>query len=320
MSSLKFCPKCGSKLETEDQFCGECGYDLEAHDHVNPEAAQPTVAHPQTEPLPVALPPAEAPVNSQKTAIIILSVVLGLVIIIGGVVFWWFSRGSALLDQMLSSASQTTQNPVSLGLPSYSLNEGSYTAEQKVEINKPEGEGVQVYFTLDGTEPSEKSSRYETPLTLQSNTTLKSIAIDKNGNKSAVKTATYLITIQPPATDQAKLESTATTEASQESEYQKFGTYISGTWKITTMGRDYYYQFKNGILKIADAPEGTTDAGEYVEFTYSYDITPGNGGTVGTIYVEGTPIAIDCNPLGDNAIYINGYFATYSTSSFPFND
>ncbi|WP_186842113.1 chitobiase/beta-hexosaminidase C-terminal domain-containing protein [Acetobacterium fimetarium] len=329
MNKLKFCPKCGTKLDPSERFCGECGYDIEKHDHAdsgNPEHLRAEESHEAVhdtvpEPIPVSQQQDKKTGKSQQTAIIVLAVALGAIVIIGGLVFWWFSRGSALFNNAMSSeTAQTKETQVTLGLPSYSLNEGSYTAEQKVVINKPDGEGIQVYFTIDGSEPTDQSSRYENPITLQSNTTLKSIAIDQNGNKSGIKTATYNITIQPPATSEAKLESTTATEASEESEWEKFGTYISGTWKITYAGRDYYYQFKNGILKIADAPEGTTDAGEYIEFTYSYDITPGNEGTVGIVYAEGTPLAIDCKPLGDNAIYINGYFATYSTSSFPFND
>ncbi|WP_170253836.1 chitobiase/beta-hexosaminidase C-terminal domain-containing protein [Acetobacterium paludosum] len=335
MNKLNFCPKCGTKLDPSERFCGECGYDVEKHDHSdytnqeqfnpaessgNPDATQ----NAKTEFKQASQTQNKTPGKSQKTMIIILSVVLGVFILIGGFSFWWFSQGNALFNRIISSGmigtSENRESLVTLNLPSYSLNEGSYSSEQKVTINKPDGEEIQVYFTIDGSDPSEKSSKYENPVTLQSNTTLKSIAIDKNGNKSGIKTATYNITIQGPATSEKKLESTTNTAASQASEWDKFGEYITGTWKVTTGGRDYYFQFKNGIMKLADAPEGTTAAGEYNQYYYTYDIIPGNGGTVGTIYAESITLAIDCNPLGDNAIYIDGYFATYSTSSFPYND
>ena len=37
-----------------------------------------------------------------------------------------------------------------------------------------------------------------------------------------------------------------------------------------------------------------------------------NNGMIGTVLGGKNPIAIDCNPLGDDAIYIDGIVSTYS--------
>ncbi|RMG92222.1 MAG: hypothetical protein D6708_06825, partial [Candidatus Dadabacteria bacterium] len=58
-------------------------------------------------------------------------------------------------------------------------------------------EPATIYYTLDGTEPTPSSTRYDAPIVLTETTTLKFFAVDEAGNKSAVKTVRY--TISPGA-------------------------------------------------------------------------------------------------------------------------
>ncbi|HTH51831.1 MAG TPA: GH92 family glycosyl hydrolase, partial [Pyrinomonadaceae bacterium] len=50
---------------------------------------------------------------------------------------------------------------------------------------------AKIYYTLDGSEPSERSARYSTPLTINKTTTINALAINQKGVKSHVAEATY---------------------------------------------------------------------------------------------------------------------------------
>lgn len=317
MNELKFCPKCGGKIQPMERFCGECGFDTHALDHAG--EAEKNLAHSESlkapnivheygsQGGPIHDPQTGRQKDASKMAIIVVSAILGSVFLIGGILFWWFGHGSALFSKTLVSGSeQKTEKGVILALPSYSLNEGNYTSEQKVEINKPDGKDVQVYFTVDGSEPTVKSTKYENPIILKNNTTLKSIAIDKDGNYSETKTGTYNIAIQQPATTQEQTKTVTTVESSEATERAQFEQNIAGTWKVTeSSGFTLYYQFKNGNLTVTDG------GSDYVNSPYTFNIVSGNNGTVGTVSGGGHTMSIDCNPLKDNAIYIDGSFASY---------
>lgn len=61
------------------------------------------------------------------------------------------------------------------------------TLELRTETN------ATIHYTLDGTQPSEKSPVYGTPLSLSDNVTVKYFAIDKAGNRERDKTAAYTV-------------------------------------------------------------------------------------------------------------------------------
>lgn len=321
MNELRFCPKCGAKIENAERFCGECGFDTETLDHLDETIQENEInsespgggINPQTDDLGSTSnisPPNTPPKKSSQTAIIIVSVVLGSIFLIGGIIFWWFNQGHNLLAKTGSPVNQQNEEKKgSLDLPTYSLNEGSYTSEQKVEINKPAGEEVQVYFTIDGSDPTAKSTKYEKTIVLQANTTLKSIAFDKKGNQSGIKTATYNIAVQQPATTQPQTTSPQTTPpaSSDAAERAQFESNINGTWKVTeSSGFVLYYQFSGGRLVVTDG------GSDYFNDAYTFSIVPGNNGTIGTVFAGSHTLSIDCNPLGDNAIYIDGNIAKYN--------
>lgn len=86
--------------------------------------------------------------------------------------FFTLSLASILL--LAGCTSGENKKAVVLNAPTYSLNAGTYTEEQQITINPPEGEEVTVYYTLDGTDPTDQSTKYESPVTVQSTATLKS--------------------------------------------------------------------------------------------------------------------------------------------------
>jgi uncharacterized protein YgiM (DUF1202 family)/Skp family chaperone for outer membrane proteins len=89
--------------------------------------------------------------------------------------------------------------------PTASMNtKGGYYATPK-EIELTMSEKGNIYYTLDGTIPSETNLLYETPIKITDHTVLKFIAIDKFGNQSDVYTENYSILSVNEITDSSKL-------------------------------------------------------------------------------------------------------------------
>ncbi len=76
--------------------------------------------------------------------------------------------------------------------PTFSVASGTYTSALTVEL-KTATDGATLYYTTDGSEPSESSSKYTSPITVDKSTVVKAIAVDGEGNKSKVVTAEYSI-------------------------------------------------------------------------------------------------------------------------------
>ena len=69
---------------------------------------------------------------------------------------------------------------------------GTYFEEQTVSIACAT-EGATIHYTLDGTEPTESSPVYSTPLLIEETTTVKAMAVKEGYNNSPVAEATYVI-------------------------------------------------------------------------------------------------------------------------------
>lgn len=73
---------------------------------------------------------------------------------------------------------------------------GIYNTTQTVTLNMDK-EGS-IYYTLDGSDSNTSSSICINPITFNTNTTLKYLAVDRAGNKSSVYTDNYIIDTVPP--------------------------------------------------------------------------------------------------------------------------
>ena len=102
--------------------------------------------------------------------------------------------------------------------PTFSPAAGTYDEPQTVTLSCAT-DGVSIYYTIDGTEPTNESMLYETPITVETTTTIKAIAyLDEE--HSTVATATYHInSAENPYT---------VTQALNFSEYPANGIYVSG--------------------------------------------------------------------------------------------
>ena len=75
--------------------------------------------------------------------------------------------------------------------PTFSVPGGTYTKPQSVELSCAT-DGATIYYTLDGLEPTEKSTEYTSAIAVATTTTIKAKAF-KGGEASDVATATYTI-------------------------------------------------------------------------------------------------------------------------------
>jgi hypothetical protein len=76
--------------------------------------------------------------------------------------------------------------------PTFSVAPGAYSSPQTVAISSATA-GATIYFTIDGSTPTNASSAYSGPITVSATETLKAIAIAANYNPSAVAAGTYTI-------------------------------------------------------------------------------------------------------------------------------
>lgn len=102
-------------------------------------------------------------------------------------------------------------------------------------------EESEIYYTLDGSDPSRRSLKYEGPFWLNASSQLKFLAIDRSGNRSRIYSETYLLDKDAP-----------TSEA-----FPATGLYTSPlTVKITVSDVDARVHYTvNGLVPDIDSPE-----------------------------------------------------------------
>ena len=105
--------------------------------------------------------------------------------------------GDSLYAPATSAAYAFTGSAATAVAPGFSPAAGSYTAAQSVTLTSPTT-GAKIYYTLDGTTPTAKSTLYVGGIAVKSSMTISAIAIASNYTNSSVATAKYVI--QSPAT------------------------------------------------------------------------------------------------------------------------
>ncbi|MEO0469020.1 MAG: lamin tail domain-containing protein [Bacteroidota bacterium] len=85
-----------------------------------------------------------------------------------------------------NSSGQSATNP-----PLISLASGVYTGNQSIYLSA--AAGVSIYYTLDGTTPSDTASLYTNPITISNSTSLRTIAIQSGSAQSQEAFASYIL-------------------------------------------------------------------------------------------------------------------------------
>lgn len=98
---------------------------------------------------------------------------------------------------------KTDKAPVVIEAPVFTPKEGTYM--DKVSVSIAAAEGLKIYYTLDGTEPTTASTLYEAAFDLTETTTVMAIAVDAEGNASPVAKAMYTIKATPVAPENGAL-------------------------------------------------------------------------------------------------------------------
>ena len=100
------------------------------------------------------------------------------------------------LIQSVTLSGTVSEQPIAEA-PTFSPAEGTFLVGQTVAISSTTADAT-IYYTLDGTDPTESSAVYSTPIEVNATTTIKAMAAASGYANSAIATATY--TIHEPIT------------------------------------------------------------------------------------------------------------------------
>lgn len=181
---------------------------------------------------------------------------------------------------------------LSCATPSFSPVAGTYTESQSVTIDCTT-DGAKIYYTIDGTDPTETSSVYSSPITVSETTTIKAIATADGYNNSSVATATYNI-VQPLITMDAIFAAATDAGATATPVVITFNNWVvtgvKGNNAYVTDGTKGFIIFGSGHgFKVGNVLSGTATckvqlykgAAEITELTSTNTgLIVGDGGTV----------------------------------------
>lgn len=187
-----------------------------------------------------------------------------------------------------------------------------------------------LYYTLDGSDPTEQSEKYESEFTLDHNVTLKSLFIYENGDHSQIETNSIqiagngvnndvnsAISEKTSATGEQLTKTEVVAKTSDDLFYD-----IDGIWQRTNeKGGQTTYKFRRtatdqGQMECIEImPKGNGDG-------YSASISTSMNSTgllqvaIGKVEVGGMSptskiLQIQCEPFGDNQIVIDGVVYDY---------
>jgi len=113
---------------------------------------------------------------------------------------WQDNRLESQWDIFANILDLTTQMPEAVETPIFDPLPGTYTSSVTVSFQCAT-EGVVIHYTTDGSEPSETSAVYTSPVSIPVTTTLKAMAYKDGLIPSAVNTGVYTIEQEPSITD-----------------------------------------------------------------------------------------------------------------------
>ena len=147
---------------------------------------------------------------------------------------------------------------VAVKTPALSLAAGEYMGAQTLTISCATPD-AKIYYTLDGTEPSETATEYTAPIELTATTTVKAVAV-KGAEKSSVAEAKYIIVKSIANTEETALTVAEALELIKSTDeatlaHKDNKMYVKGI--VVSVGEVDTGSFGNATYDIADATDAT---------------------------------------------------------------
>lgn len=147
---------------------------------------------------------------------------------------------------------------VAVKTPALSLAAGEYMGAQTLTISCATPD-AKIYYTLDGTEPSETATEYTAPIELTATTTVKAVAV-KGADKSSVAEAKYIIVKSIANTEETALTVAEALELIKTTDeatlaHKDNKMYVKGI--VVEVGEVDTDQYGNATYNIADATDAT---------------------------------------------------------------
>jgi hypothetical protein len=181
---------------------------------------------------------------------------------------------------LADSVGTTTEVPDTGGgtvaTPAFSPGASSYNATQNVTITCGTS-GAAIYYTLDGSTPTNASTLYSGPVAISASATLKAIAIKSGMTDSGVQSAAYVIDTVAPTNTGNSINNAGTQLTLTESKVVHFGGGGNGGVTITSDGGAVTGTYLSGSSStgLVYSLSRTVLSTETVTVSYAQPVTPG---------------------------------------------
>lgn len=162
-------------------------------------------------------------------------------------------------------------------VPEVNVKGGDYT--ETIEIVLSAKKGLEIYYTLDGTTPSDAKNHYEKSFEIEEEgtTVLKAVCIDENGNVSGILEETYVLEFAIPDKPEVTPDGGEITSKTEVSVFVQEGTTVYYTWDGSTPGKSstkYEGPFEipegNNILSVIAIDNKTGEKSEVFKTNFIY--------------------------------------------------
>ena len=148
------------------------------------------------------------------------------------------------------------EKKIQTAAPTADVKEGTYAAAQKITLKSAAKDAV-IYYTTDGKEPTEKSTRFDAkkPVQIGKTTTIKAIAVAKDTGKSKVVSFTYKIDENAKKADDKETPAAETAAPTEAPEQTPSATPASEPTMIPAQEQTQSEQGEAQLLPVSETEE-----------------------------------------------------------------
>ena len=148
------------------------------------------------------------------------------------------------------------EKKIQTAAPTADVKEGTYAAAQKITLKSAAKDAV-IYYTTDGKEPTEKSTRFDAkkPVQIEKTTTIKAIAVAKDTGKSKVVSFTYKIDENAKKADDKETPAAETAAPTEAPEQTPSATPASEPTMIPAQEQTQSEQGEAQLLPVSETEE-----------------------------------------------------------------